>query len=239
MVATQLSDNRRLLIETQVQQDLRASMDIITRQLRRDGALPPALALLGLATPTTGGQKSDYAGVTVSGSTGNNEIGFRYVRNPSESGLRVQARGWRGQVADGSGRLAGTDRREHAGGDEPRDHRRHREQRRPALRQAVQRRRHTAAGPPSRYATTWSRSAVTPEATPRCSARSAASVRLRNDWVRFERRRQPVAGLPGMNTGMPLLRRRRQPPAVQPYSALRSAARHRWSWSWCCSSCSC
>lgn len=31
LVANQLSDNRRLLLETQVQQDLRATMDIITR----------------------------------------------------------------------------------------------------------------------------------------------------------------------------------------------------------------
>ena len=35
LVATQLSDNRRLTLETQVQQDLRAAADIITRELRR------------------------------------------------------------------------------------------------------------------------------------------------------------------------------------------------------------
>jgi prepilin-type N-terminal cleavage/methylation domain-containing protein len=39
MVGNQLSDNRRLLLETQVQQDLRATMDIMTRQLRRAGAV--------------------------------------------------------------------------------------------------------------------------------------------------------------------------------------------------------
>ena len=37
LVATQLSDNRRLTLETQVQQDLRATADIITRELRRVG----------------------------------------------------------------------------------------------------------------------------------------------------------------------------------------------------------
>jgi prepilin peptidase dependent protein B len=37
LVVTQLTDNRRLLLETQVQQDLRASADIITRELRRSG----------------------------------------------------------------------------------------------------------------------------------------------------------------------------------------------------------
>jgi type IV pilus assembly protein PilW len=37
LVVTQLSDNRRLTLETQVQQDLRASADIVTRELRRAG----------------------------------------------------------------------------------------------------------------------------------------------------------------------------------------------------------
>lgn len=37
MVAAQLADNRRLLLETQVQQDLRATADIISRDLRRTG----------------------------------------------------------------------------------------------------------------------------------------------------------------------------------------------------------
>ncbi|HRH87955.1 MAG TPA: prepilin-type N-terminal cleavage/methylation domain-containing protein [Rubrivivax sp.] len=37
LVSTQLSDNRRLTLETQVQQDLRATADIITRELRRAG----------------------------------------------------------------------------------------------------------------------------------------------------------------------------------------------------------
>lgn len=37
LVSMQLSDNRRLMLETQVQQDLRATADIITRELRRAG----------------------------------------------------------------------------------------------------------------------------------------------------------------------------------------------------------
>jgi Tfp pilus assembly protein PilW len=37
MTATQLTDNRRLLLETQVQQDLRMTADIIARDLRRSG----------------------------------------------------------------------------------------------------------------------------------------------------------------------------------------------------------
>ena len=39
LVITQLSANRRLLLEVQVQQDLRATADIITRELRRAGSI--------------------------------------------------------------------------------------------------------------------------------------------------------------------------------------------------------
>jgi Tfp pilus assembly protein PilW len=42
LIATQLSENRRLMLETQVQQDLRATADIITRELRRAGTLDVA-----------------------------------------------------------------------------------------------------------------------------------------------------------------------------------------------------
>ena len=51
LTSTQLGDNRRLLIETQLQQDLRASMDIITRELRRTGAQREAVALSGIWYP--------------------------------------------------------------------------------------------------------------------------------------------------------------------------------------------
>ena len=37
MVSTQLADNRRLLLETQLQQDLRATADLVSRDLRRAG----------------------------------------------------------------------------------------------------------------------------------------------------------------------------------------------------------
>lgn len=38
LAATQLTENRRMLLEAQVQQDLRATADIITRELRRAGS---------------------------------------------------------------------------------------------------------------------------------------------------------------------------------------------------------
>lgn len=37
VVSSQISDNKRLLLETQVQQDMRAAMDIIVRDIRRSG----------------------------------------------------------------------------------------------------------------------------------------------------------------------------------------------------------
>jgi type IV pilus assembly protein PilW len=49
MVATSLGDNRRLLLETQLQQDLRAAADIIARELRRAGAHDNPAALVTTA----------------------------------------------------------------------------------------------------------------------------------------------------------------------------------------------
>ena len=54
MVATnQISDNRRLLLETQVQQDMRTAMDIIVRDIRRSGYGRDAdkIPALGASTP--------------------------------------------------------------------------------------------------------------------------------------------------------------------------------------------
>ena len=42
LMSTQLVENRKLLLEAQLQQDLRATADIITREFRRAGALPEA-----------------------------------------------------------------------------------------------------------------------------------------------------------------------------------------------------
>lgn len=61
LVANQLGDNRKLLLETQLQQDLRASMDIITRQLRRANASTAANVEAGIATSAlAGGIRNAY-----------------------------------------------------------------------------------------------------------------------------------------------------------------------------------
>jgi Prokaryotic N-terminal methylation motif len=56
LVVTQLTDNRRMLLEVQVQQDLRATADIITRELRRAGSI----AFLGDATSYVWAPGSDW-----------------------------------------------------------------------------------------------------------------------------------------------------------------------------------
>lgn len=89
VVTTQLSDNRRLLLETQVQQDLRATADIITRELRRAGAVENAeVHVWGPA----GSVSSAHADVTVSADL--DAVGFEYVRsaNPGPWGFRLETR---------------------------------------------------------------------------------------------------------------------------------------------------
>jgi type IV pilus assembly protein PilW len=86
LVANQLSDNRRLLLETQMQQDLRATMDIMTRQLRRAGALTTPLAQAGLASPAgVGGAPNAYAAVTPTAAA-DSLASFRFILNAAEQG---------------------------------------------------------------------------------------------------------------------------------------------------------
>jgi type II secretory pathway pseudopilin PulG len=51
LVATQLTDNRRLQLEVQVQQDLRATADIITRDIRRAGSCCRAGSMFTASDP--------------------------------------------------------------------------------------------------------------------------------------------------------------------------------------------
>jgi len=88
LVASQLTDNRRLLTETQLQQDLRASLDIISRQLRRAAAVDDAATQAGLATRlggVVGGSPSTFTSVTP-GSTSADNIRFVFMLNVGEQG---------------------------------------------------------------------------------------------------------------------------------------------------------
>lgn len=81
MVAgTQLGSNRRLLLETQVHQDLRSSADIIARELRRAGYFEGAEA--GIWDGVTAAPNSLAAILTPSPT----EVGFRYHRGPTQEG---------------------------------------------------------------------------------------------------------------------------------------------------------
>ena len=78
LTSTQLTENRRLLLETQLQQDLRATADIVTRELRRSSFWHEAPA--GVPAPL-GGNVVPNAFEAVSVTTGtSSEVIYRYWR---------------------------------------------------------------------------------------------------------------------------------------------------------------
>lgn len=86
LAATQLSSNRQLLLETQVQQDLRAAADIITRELRRAGHRPEAHKLIwSAATPTTEPLPNLRAGLEQPPRTGD-VVSYDYERFSGDPG---------------------------------------------------------------------------------------------------------------------------------------------------------
>jgi type IV pilus assembly protein PilW len=85
MATGQLGENRRLLLESQLQQDLRATSDIITRELRRSGAIINAQNLV--ATASVAAQANAISVTTpASGVHSPATITFRYERNLVEQG---------------------------------------------------------------------------------------------------------------------------------------------------------
>jgi|CXWL01.1.fsa_nt_gi type IV pilus assembly protein PilW len=101
LVSTQLTDNRRLLLETQVQQDLRASADMITRELRRTGfhgagaALPEeANTLRGIwlaDRPSELPRPNDLAVVDIPAAS---QVNFDYFRNWAEQSFGFKLDGY-------------------------------------------------------------------------------------------------------------------------------------------------
>jgi type IV pilus assembly protein PilW len=84
LVSTQLNDNRRLLLETQMQQDLRAAAEVMTRELRRAGHW--ALAERGVWSEDNGGSEANpYDAVMPTEGTAN-DVSFEYMRRPGEEG---------------------------------------------------------------------------------------------------------------------------------------------------------
>lgn len=79
LAASQLSENRRLLLETQVQQDLRASADIITRELRRAGYDGhPEFLVWSADSPATDPRANAWAGLTLA--QGSDVVSYGYDR---------------------------------------------------------------------------------------------------------------------------------------------------------------
>ena len=83
MTGNQLADNRRMLSEAQVQQDLRAAVDIMTREVRRSGARrnPHTLVSDGAGTGSNPGTIDDIT-PSIPGSA----TTFRYERVGTSSG---------------------------------------------------------------------------------------------------------------------------------------------------------
>lgn len=94
MTATQLSDNRRLLLETQVQQDLRMAADIIARDLRRAGYAGGQWvnAIWPSAGTSSGGSQPNTFDTFAVGADGDS-VEFDYNGDgggPVEAGYRLQ-----------------------------------------------------------------------------------------------------------------------------------------------------
>jgi type II secretory pathway component PulJ len=77
LVGTQLGENRKLVLETQLQQDLRATADIIARELRRSGVADQPWTYIASET----GQANYSTQSELSLSAGNSQVNFRYDRN--------------------------------------------------------------------------------------------------------------------------------------------------------------
>lgn len=104
LVSGQLTDNRRLLLETQLQQDLRAAADIVTRDLRRAGFTSNASQnFVAFNAPGAAFVSNGFTGITtttgmfarVDYSYQRNafETLFGFSRNPSTTSLRTKLAG--------------------------------------------------------------------------------------------------------------------------------------------------
>jgi type II secretory pathway pseudopilin PulG len=90
LVATsQLTDTRRLLLDTQLQQDLRATADIITRELRRAGSAGSTeIPQNGIWHPTTASvtESSFFPISPPDDESASSEVEFRYRRGSGVEG---------------------------------------------------------------------------------------------------------------------------------------------------------
>lgn len=92
MVSGQLGENRRLLLESQLQQDLRATSDIIARELRRSGADGITAWQLVSSGTTAAAQNALTVTTPASGVHSPAQIEFKYDRGVGniDWGFRLQ-----------------------------------------------------------------------------------------------------------------------------------------------------
>ncbi|HEX6017171.1 MAG TPA: hypothetical protein VFZ28_03635, partial [Burkholderiaceae bacterium] len=83
-VSNQLGDNRRLMLETQIQQDLRAAADVIARDLRRSGYRARAQDGVWYPDPVRVVTPNPYKAVTPASGVAS-EVDFTYSHGASES----------------------------------------------------------------------------------------------------------------------------------------------------------
>lgn len=95
LTATQLGDNRRLLLETQVQQDLRAALDTVNREVRRSGSRFPTPSDF-VWTPTADGTLSATGVEVATPLTGiSTQINYKYNRYDFQTGSGSNMPGFR------------------------------------------------------------------------------------------------------------------------------------------------
>lgn len=87
LVSTQLGENRRMLVETQLMQDLRAATDIIARDLRRASYTPSARQQLWYVNKDAGDwAENGYGEIITAPGEDLTEIQYRYRRRSGDEG---------------------------------------------------------------------------------------------------------------------------------------------------------
>ncbi len=121
LFAGHLRDNRRLLLESRLMQDLRTAADLVARDLRRAGYWASAFDGVGLAgaAPVA---SNPYVALAPSAAA-SDAVSFGYSRDATENGLvdsneqfGFRLRNAALEIQLGAGQLAGTDRHRHAAG---------------------------------------------------------------------------------------------------------------------------
>ena len=82
MFVSNVTNSRRLLIEARINQDLRATMDLVTRDLRRGGYWGNSLTGTLASGSTSVTQANPYSSVAM---TGSSQVDYAYTRDATEN----------------------------------------------------------------------------------------------------------------------------------------------------------